>query len=132
MKKFILSLDALINFILGVMLLAYSLPIVKFLGVPSTDNYFYPNISGAVFIGITIAHLIEAYRKEPDGFIGLGLIGAICINVCGGIVLFLWLILGDLQLPLKGFIFLWTLDIILLIISSIELIIDISHIKLSK
>ncbi|MEJ2544256.1 MAG: hypothetical protein P8Y99_09330 [Calditrichaceae bacterium] len=131
-KKITLSIDAFINLILGILLLAYSPPIVKLLGVPSAEDYFYPNILGAIFIGITIALLIEAFRKKPDGFIGLGLIGAICINMCGGIVLFLWLVFGDLNIPLKGYIFLWILDIILLIISSIELIINISHKKLSK
>jgi hypothetical protein len=123
-KKITLSIDAFINLVLGILLLAYSLPIVEFLGVPYTQNYFYPNILGAVFIGITIALLIEAFRKQPDGFIGLGLIGAICINLCGGIVLFLWLVFGDLGLPLKGYIFLWTLDILLLVISMIELLVN--------
>ena len=123
-KKVTLSIDAFINLVLGILLLAYSPPIVEFLGVPSTQNYFYPNILGAVFVGIALALIVEAYRKRLDGFIGLGLFGAICINMCGGIVLFLWLVLGDLKLPLKGYIFLWSLDIILLVISTIELIIN--------
>ena len=131
-KKITLLFDAFINLILGILLLAYSPHIVKFLGVPSTQDYFYPNILGAIFIGITVALLIEAFRKRPDGFIGLGLIGAICINMCGGIVLFLWLVFGDLKIPLKGYIFLWILDLILLIISSMELILILTRNKLSK
>lgn len=123
-KKITLSIDAFINLILGILLLAYSLPLVEFLGVPYTQNYFYPNILGAIFIGIAIALIVEAYRKKSEGFIGLGLFGAISINLCGGIVLFLWLVLGDLGLPLKGYIFLWTLDIILLVISIVELLIN--------
>ena len=123
-KKVTLSIDAFINLVLGILLLAYSPPIVEFLGVPSTQNYFYPNILGAVFVGIALALIVEVCRKKLDGFIGLGLIGAICINMCGGIVLFLWLVLGDLGLPLKGYIFLWSLDIILLVISTVELIIN--------
>lgn len=123
-KRITLTIDAFINLILGILLLAYSQPIVDFFGVPSTQDYFYPNILGAVFIGITIALLTEAYRKEPNGYIGLGLIGAICINLCGGIVLFLWLVFGDLELPLKGYIFLWILDILLLVISTIELLVN--------
>ena len=123
-KKVTLSIDAFINLVLGILLLAYSPPIVEFLGVPSTQDIFYPNILGAVFVGIALALIVEAYRKRLDGFIGLGLFGAICINMCGGIVLFLWLVLGDLKLPLKGYIFLWSLDIILLVISTVELIIN--------
>jgi len=124
-KKITLLIDAFINLILGVLLLAYSPKIVNFLGVPFSDNYFYPNILGAVLLGISIALAIEAYRKPSNGFIGLGLIGAISINICGGIVLLLWLLFGGLNIPVKGLIFLWTLVFILLVISSIELFINI-------
>ena len=119
-----LLIDASINLILGVLLLAYSPKLVDFLGVPNTDNFFYPNILGAIFIGITFALIIEAYRKQSDRFVGLGLIGAISINLCGGLVLLLWLLFGRLNLPLKGLIFLWVLDILLLVVCSIEFIID--------
>lgn len=123
-KKIVLLTDASINFILGVLLLAYSPKLVSFLGVPNSDNFFYPNILGAIFIGITIALIIEAYRKYTDRFIGLGLIGGLSINLCGGLVLLLWLLFGGLNLPLKGMIFLWILDILLVSVSLIELFID--------
>ena len=51
---------------------------------------------------------------------GLGLGGAICINLCGGIVLALWLIAGDLSLPLRGLVLLWGLVVILVGISIFE------------
>lgn len=128
-KKITLLIDASINFILSILLLAYSPGLVRFLGVPYTDNFFYPNILGAVFLGITIALIIEAFRKYTNPFTGLGLIGALSINLCGGIVLLLWLLFGGLNLPLKGMIFLWVLDILLVVISTIELIIDIKGYK---
>lgn len=124
-KKITLLIDAFINLILGVLLLAYSPKIVEFLGVPYSANYFYPNILGAVLLGISIALAIEAYRKPSNEFIGLGLIGAISINICGGIVLLLWLLFGELNIPVKGLIFLWILVILLLVISSMELFINI-------
>ena len=34
-----------------------------FIGVPYTSNYFYPNILGAIFIGMAIALLIEFFRN---------------------------------------------------------------------
>jgi hypothetical protein len=123
-KKITLLIDASINLILGILLLAYSPKLVSILGVPSSDNFFYPNILGAVLLGIGIALIIEAYRKHKDKFIGLGLLGAISINICGGIVLLLWLLSGGLNLPQKGIIFLWILDILLLGISSVELFIE--------
>jgi hypothetical protein len=54
--------------------------------------------------------------------IGLGLAGAIAINLCGGLVLLGWLIFGNLNLPLRGNLFLWLIAIILVGISSVELI----------
>ena len=128
-KKVTLLIDASINFILAVLLLAYSPGLVRFLGVPYTDSFFYPNILGAIFLGITIALVIEAYRKQADRFTGLGLTGAISINLCGGLVLLVWLLSGNLNLPLKGMIFLWVLDILLLVISTIELISDLKGSK---
>jgi hypothetical protein len=128
-KRITLLIDAFINLILGVLLLAFSPKISNFIGVPFSDNYFYPNILGAVLLGISIALVIEAYRKNPNGFKGLGLFGAISINICGGIVLLLWLLFGELDIPIKGVIFLWTLVFILLVISSIELFINIKENK---
>lgn len=120
-KRTTLLIDASINFILGVLLLAYSPNLVDLLGMPECDNFFYPNILGAIFIGITIALIIEAFRKNIDRYVGLGLVGAISINLSGGLVLLLWLLFGGLNLPLKGLIFLWVLDILLVVVSSIEL-----------
>lgn len=128
-KKTTLLIDASINFILAVLLLAYSPKTVNFLGVPDSYNFFYPNILGAIFLGITIALIIEAYRKQRDRYVGLGLVGAISINLCGGFVLLLWLLFGGLNLPLRGLIFLWILDLLLLVISSIELIIVLKEMK---
>jgi hypothetical protein len=123
-KKITLLIDAFINLVLGILLLAFSPGLVSILGVPPSDNYFYPNILGAVLSGIGIALIIEAYRKHDGRHAGLGLVGAITINICGGLVLLLWLLFGGLDLPLKGLIFLWILDILLLVVSILELFID--------
>ena len=122
MKKLpVLLIDAGINLVLGVLLLVYSPGLVEVLGVPVSENAFYPNILGAVFIGITIALVVEHYRK-PDGMIGLGLGGAMAINLCGGAVLVLWLVFGEMELPLGGAVFLWGLAVVLVVISLVELV----------
>ena len=118
--KALILIDSIINLILGLVLLAYSEPLVNFLGLPVTDLNFYPNILGAILFGIGIALFIELKRK--DEFIGLGLGGAISINMMGGIVLFLWLVFGRLNIPIQGKIILWILDTILIGISSLELL----------
>ena len=120
-EKITLLIDAAVNLILGILLLIFSQPIISFLGVPGSHSNFYPNILGAVFIGIAIALLIECFRKEK-GLIGLGLGGAITINLCGGAVLIFWLIFGKLNLPTHGQIFLWCLAAFLIIISTTEAI----------
>jgi len=120
--KIILLIDALINFALGILLIIFSPAIANWLGIPLSSTSFYPNILGAIFIGITIALLIDAMRKNGRSNMGLGLLGAISINLCGGTMLAIWLIFGDLRLPNRGLIILWTLVVILLIVSAAELI----------
>ena len=124
--KTVLSIDALINFVLGILLLFFSPVLAEWLGIPSSSTAFYPNILGAVFIGITIALLINVFGKKDGVSDGLGLTGAISINLCGGIVLAAWLFFGNLRLPAKGYIILWLLVLILIIVSVIELI-HLSH-----
>jgi hypothetical protein len=119
-KKITLLIDAIINAVLGVLLLAFNRGIAEFLGVPYSESYFYPNILGAVFVGIALALIIEAFRKNPE-ITGLGLVGAVCINMCGGLVLFLRLVFGNLGLPPQGAVFLWALAILLPVISGVEL-----------
>jgi len=118
--KTLILIDSIINLFLGIILLAYSDPVVDLFGLPETDHKFYPNILGAVLFGIGIAFFIEYKRK--DKFIGLGLGGAISINIMGGIVLLIWLISGKLNLPLQGTIILWILDIALFGVSLFEFI----------
>ncbi len=122
--KTLLLIDSIINLFLGIVLLAFSEPVIKIFGLPESDMSFYPNILGAVLSGIGIALLIE-YRRTAK-FTGLGLGGAISINMMGGIVLFLWLVFGNLNIPAHGKIILWILDIVLIGISSLELIAYIS------
>jgi len=82
-KKPTLLVDATVNLVLGILLLAFSPGLANFLGVPQSSTNFYPSILGAVFIGITLALVFEALRSARDGLTGLGLLGAVCINLCG-------------------------------------------------
>lgn len=116
-----LLVDAAINIALGVALLSFR-PLAGWLGVPPSETAFYPTILGGVLFGIGIALFVEA-RRRPNALVGLGLGGAIAINLCGGAVLTVWLIAGDLELPLRGRVFLWVLAIILVGISAIELLV---------
>lgn len=117
----ILIVDAIINLALGILLLLFTSSIIDTLGVPTASSGFYPNILGAVLIGIAIALLIAGFESDRYRAAGLGLFGAIAINLCGGIVLALWLVFGHLDLPTRGLVFLWSLVAILIVLSTAEL-----------
>ena len=91
--------------------------------LPAAQNAFYPSILGAVLFGIGIALLLERYRHLSHT-IGLGLGGAISINLMGGVVLAVWLVTGNLSMSLRGYVLLWLLVLILLGISACELLIQ--------
>jgi hypothetical protein len=119
--KVLLVIDGIINLILGLLLLLFPLGIAQILGVPASDINFYPSILGAVIFGIGIALIIEVYG-EPKGIRGLGLGGAIAINLCGAGVLLVWLLLKRFEIPLRGQIILWSIALIVLLVGIIELI----------
>jgi hypothetical protein len=92
------------------------------LGVPASITHFYPTILGAVIFGIGLALLIEV-GGQPYGIRGLGIAGAIAINFCGAGTLILWLLFAPLGLPLRGYIVLWTIVLLVLIFGIVELLI---------
>ena len=69
--------------------------------LPNVETFFYVNIFGAVLFGIGIALLLEHFAGKK-GITGLGIGGAIAINLCGGGTLVYWLLFGNLDLPLRG------------------------------
>lgn len=121
----LIKADAAINLILGILLMAFPAELVKVLGIPMADLSFYPAILGGVLFGIGLALLVECYRRT-NRFIGLGLAGAVLINLCGGFVLAFWLLWGQLNLPVRGLIFLWTLVVLLIGLSLLE---GLAHLK---
>jgi len=120
-KSILLLIDGLINLALGILLILYTEDLGQALGIPIIEQYFYPRILGAILFGIAIALFME-YFKKTNGLPGLGLGGAIAINLCGGLVLILFLLFGDLSLPVRGQIILWGLVFLLIGISSAEII----------
>ena len=124
-RTFLLKIDAAINLILGVLLMAFPAGLVRALGLPMTVPAFYATILGGVLFGIGLALLIECYVKSSR-FSGLGLGGAIAINICGGGVLAIWLIGDTLSLPLQGQILLWCLVLLLIGLSLLE---GIAHLR---
>ena len=117
----LLLIDGIINLLLGMLLLLFPFGMAQLFGVLQPNSNFYPTILGAVIFGIGIALLLEAYGK-PHGIHGLGIAGAIAINFCGAGVLTLWIISDPFNLPLRGYIILWAIAIIVLTLGFIELL----------
>jgi hypothetical protein len=119
-RRALLTVDATVNLALGVALAFFPRWLVAILGVPDVEPAFYPSILGSVLIGVGIALLLG--RSKPTlELAGLGLEGAVAINLCGGVALAAWLLLGDLELPLRGEFFLWGLVILLVGLNSVEI-----------
>ena len=122
-ERSLLLIDAAINLVLGLVLIVLTPQAFAVLGVPQTDTLFYAHILGAVLVGIGLALIIQ-WRHRPGGLAGLGLGGAMAINLCGGLALAAWLVFGGLDLPLRGTVFLWGLVFLLVAISTAELVVQ--------
>ena len=119
--KILLMTDGIINLILGFILILFPVGFAKILGVPQANINFYPTILGGVIFGIGLALLVERYGFNHN-IRGLGLGGAIVINLCGAGVLLVWLLTVPLDIPLRGYIILWSIAVIVLLVGIIELI----------
>jgi hypothetical protein len=106
-----------VNLVLGVLLVLYPQSLVEALGMPPVATTFFPNVLGGVLFGIGLALLI-AYR---GGARGLGLDGAIVINLCGAGAVVGWLIIAPQAIPLRGRITLWIIALLVIAIGLFEL-----------
>ena len=112
-----LLIDAVVNLALGILLLVYPQWLVVALGMPPVATSFFPNVLGGVLFGIGLALLIS-YRRGNQG---LGLDGAIAINLCGAGVVVGWLVFSPQVIPPRGRITLWTIALLVIAIGLVEL-----------
>jgi hypothetical protein len=113
-----LLVDAAVNLLLGALLALYPRRLVEALGLPEVHSPFYPSILGAVLVGIGIALLIS-YR---GGRHGLGIDGAIAINLCGAGALAAWLLAAPARFEPAGRLTLWVVALVVFGIGMVELI----------
>ncbi len=123
-RSTLLELDGAGNLFLGVIFLVFPNAVSELLGLPGGESRFYPTILGAILFGIGIALLLERFRGSQK-FTGLGLAGALSINLSFGLALVVWLLASQVELTLLGSIVLWSLVVILVGISGIELVTEI-------
>ena len=111
----LLLVDAIANLVLGALLLGFPLGLGESLGLPKAATGFYPSILGAVIFGIGIS-LLFARAGRP----GLGIDGAIAINLIGAGVLVVWLLTQPLDIPTRGVVTLWIVAGVVLAIGLVE------------
>lgn len=119
-QRRLLGVDALVNLVLGAMLLASPAGVIEFLGLPPARTYFYASVLGGVIFGIGVALMLEL-RGRRHSLRGLSLGGAIVVNLCGGSVLVGWLILSQAPMRPRGFVILWVVAALVLGIAVVEL-----------
>ena len=100
----LLTIDATINLLLGYCCSPFPTSWPACLGCLRQPMVFTPTYSVGFCSGSALPGLWKGAIKQASA-IGLGLGGAIAINLCGGLVLCGWLVFGDLLLPLCGLIF---------------------------
>lgn len=125
-QSWLLILDGLINLVLGILLAIFPSNLTELLGIPIPNTPFYASVLGAILSGIGIALLIE-YFKPSSKVTGLGLEGAITINILGAGALVAWLLAGHLELPQRGYLFLWVVASLVLGVALFELIYKLRH-----
>jgi uncharacterized membrane-anchored protein YitT (DUF2179 family) len=118
-RERLLLIDAVINLSLGVALLAFPTGLVEAAGFPGSDSAFYPTILGAVLLGIGLSLALEARRSSGESG-GLGLLGAVGINMSAAVVLTIWLLVGGLPLPTHGLFLIVLLILTLIGLSACE------------
>jgi hypothetical protein len=96
MEKVLLTIDALANLVLGVILLLFPVGAGQALGAPAFTDLFYPTLLGGVLVGISLALFIQRFRGSLP-VSGLGVEGAIVAIVVFLIAAFevLWRLRGS-------------------------------------
>ena len=112
-------MDSIVNVVIGLFLLCYPLGVGEIFSLPKSEDNFYAIILGAVLLGIGIALFIE-FKYYDRGIRGLGLEGAIIINIIAGIVLIVILLSGTLNISLEGLIILWFIGLLVIFIGVAE------------
>jgi hypothetical protein len=123
----LIAVDSVVNVLLGLLLLIFPPRLVEWLGLPLPSSAFYVRILGAVILGIGVALAIEFRREPSSSLVGLGIGGAVAINLCGGGALVAYLTFGDLSLSMEGKIVLWILAAVVIGLGLVELVTNLSH-----
>jgi hypothetical protein len=116
LQRISLTIDALVNLSIGLTLLLAPAGTLRVLGLPPGGAYFYTSVLGAVLFGIGLALLISLRAAA-----GLGLLGAIAINLCGSLAVAAWLIHNPGGISPSGEWLLWGVAALVFAVAVVEL-----------
>ena len=117
----LLVVDGIVNLVFGILLMFFPAQLLVTFDLPKVETFFYVNILGAVLFGIGVTLLLERFAERYH-VRGLGIGGAIAINLCGAGALIFWLLFGDLEISQGGAVFLWSIAIVVFGIAIAEVI----------
>ena len=114
----LLWIETLLKLSAGLVLVLMPGSVIKILGLPRTDNGFWPRLLGVLLIGLAGALFWEG-RSPGAG--GLGLSGILIVNLCA-IVMMVTLLALDAGPPAKrGKAAMWTIVLTLIGLSILEI-----------
>ena len=113
----LLWIETLLKLVPGLLLALAPLTTLRILGLPRPDTGFWPRLTGALLVGIAGALFIEGTHSGH----GLGLAGAIIINLSGATVLATLLALDRGPASTRGRAVVWALTCTLVILSVFEI-----------
>lgn len=114
----LLWLETLLKLAGGAALLLAPLTTIRILGLPTSATGFWPRVVGVLLIGIAAATFIEGAWA---GSRGLGLAGLVILNILSAAVIALAAVLGAGAPTRRGTAALWTLVVLLLLLSLVEI-----------
>lgn len=114
----LLWIEILLKGTVGLLLILAPRLLARGLGLPPADQPFWPRVLGAVLIGIAVAAFLEVKLKGANG---LGLAGAVAVNLAGTAIIGSLLILGQVGCPRRGRVLLWLTVLGLMALSLAEI-----------
>ena len=118
MAQQLLWIETLLKLAGGLSLAILPLSTARLLGLPVGTSGFWPRLLGAVLLGLAGAAFVEG---SASGSKGLGLGGAVLVNLaCAGMLVAL-LVLGRATGTSRGRAMLWALAVSLLVLSLFEI-----------
>jgi hypothetical protein len=120
-EELVLTMDGVVNLALGMVLTIFPKSFARMVGVPIPSSSFYASVLGGVLVGIGLALLLQRFWGRSH-VTGLGIEGAIAINLSGAGVLVAWLVAGGLSISTRGYLFLSTVAVLVLGIGVTEIV----------